>query len=53
MDLLSRSAVLTRSVAERIHDSIVYMDTGAGEAAFASYGMKLLQGWTSPVRCYP
>ena len=49
--ILDRS-VLTRAVADHIKDSIVYMDEAGGEAAFATYGVKLLQGWAVPVRCY-
>lgn len=52
VDILTRSAVLTRAVADHIKDSIVYMDEAGGEAAFATYGLKLLQGWVVPVRCF-
>ena len=50
VDILTR-AVLTRAVAGHIKDSIVYMDEAGGEVAFATYGLKLLQGWVVPVRC--
>lgn len=51
LNILTRSAVLTKAVAGHLNDSIVYMDSGAGEAAFAAYGLRLLQGWTASARC--
>lgn len=45
MDMLRQCATLSTAVAKRLQDSVVYFDDGAAEAAMASFGAKLQQGW--------
>lgn len=45
VDILRQCAALSTATARRLQDSIVYMDGGAAEASYASFGTKLQQGW--------
>lgn len=45
MDMLRQCATLSTAVAKRLQDSVIYFDDGAAEAAMASFGAKLQQGW--------
>jgi hypothetical protein len=45
VDMLRQCATISTAVAKRLQDAVVYIDDGAAEAAMASFGTKLQQGW--------
>ncbi len=45
VDMLRQCATISTAVAKRLQDAVVYLDDGAAEAAMASFGSKLQQGW--------